>query len=167
VRLARDGEQILGGICFERYPHSRCGLVTYMVVAPAARERGLGQQLQRGAVRELMARGAPAVFGEIDVPATPVAAKRLARNLKWGAKIVDARYVQPALGPGLARDRQLILIALAGDAPLPDQLPGAVLRDFLGEFYAATEPIDDELAAVLDGIGTTVGLILAHPMGAG
>jgi len=43
----RARRELLGGIAFEHYPRSRCGLVTYMVIAPAARRQGLGKRLQR------------------------------------------------------------------------------------------------------------------------
>jgi GNAT superfamily N-acetyltransferase len=164
IRLAgralrdRTRRELLGGIAFERYPRCGCGLITYMVIAPAARRQGLGKRLQRQAVHTLFAAGAPAVFGEVNDPRRrgdgidePVADmwRRLERNQAWGARVVDARYVQPALAPGLARDRGLCLIALAGDQPLPPVMPGAIVRGFLDELYAVTEGIapDRELLA--------------------
>lgn len=149
VEVALDGDAIAGGIAYERYPRSGCGLVTYLAVAPAARGQGLGRRLLAGAVADLHARGAPAVFGEVDDPRVHGAAAwdRVRRFQRWGARVVDARYVQPALGPGLARDRDLVLIVLAGAAPLPAQLPGAPARVFVDELYAATEggPPDPEV----------------------
>ncbi len=159
IRLAVDGDRIAGGIAYELYPDSRCGLVTYNVVAPGARRGGLGRQLLDGAVAELYEAGARAVFGEIDDPRRPrgpheesaeAAWARLERNQRWGARVLGppARYVQPALGPGLERDRGLVLIALAGAAPLPAELAGAIPRGFVAELYAATEggPPDAEVA---------------------
>ena len=145
VRLALDGDAIVGGICYELYPRSRCGLVTYMVVAPSVRRIGLGKRMQSEAVATLFAGGARAVFGEVTDPRTTtheradVAWARLERNLRWGARVVDTRYVQPALGAGLARDRELLLIALAGASPLPSEIDGAIVRDFVAELYAVTE----------------------------
>ena len=147
IVVACDGDAIAGGIAYELYPASRCGLVTYMVVAPAYRRGGLGKRLQGDAVAELRARGAGAVFGEIDDPRTrgEHARLRLARNQRWGARVVDTRYIQPALGPGLARDRDLILIALAPDG---ETLPGATVDAFIRELYACTEggPPDPDVA---------------------
>src|SRR5829696_3956917 len=71
IRLALDGDRIVAGISYELYPRSRCGLVTYNVVAPAARRGGLGRQLLDGAIAELFAAGARAVFGEVDDPRRP------------------------------------------------------------------------------------------------
>jgi len=145
IDLALDDASIVGGICYERYPRSGCGLVTYMVVAPAARGRGLGRKLQLTATRALLARGAPLVLGEINDPRVTTlepagdAWTRVQRNQRWGVRILDVRYIQPALGPGLARDHQLLLVALPGAEPLPRSVPGAVLRDFVDEFYGLTE----------------------------
>src|SRR5262249_55439402 len=65
IRLAVDGDDLLGGISFERYPESRCGLITYMVVAPQARRRGLGKRMQADAIATMLDAGARAVFGEV------------------------------------------------------------------------------------------------------
>lgn len=145
IELALDGDAIAAGICIERYPRSGLGLLTYMVVAPPARGQGLGKQLQFSAVRGLLARGAPLVIGEINDPRITTlepaadAWERLERNLRWGARVLDLRYIQPALGPGLSRDRQLVLLALPGDAPLPDHVDGDLLRTFVDEFYSIVE----------------------------
>jgi GNAT superfamily N-acetyltransferase len=156
IRLALDGDRIAAGISYERYPRSGCGFVTYMVVAPEARRAGLGKRLQSEAAAELYAAGAPAVFGEIDDPRplrgepAEVAWTRLERNQRWRARVLGppARYVQPSLGPGLPRDRGLVLILLAGAAPLPPELAGAIPRGFVEELYAAAEggPPDAEVA---------------------
>lgn len=157
-----------GGVACEWYPRSRCGLVTYLVVAPGARRGGLGRRLLDDARAALAAHAAAtgaevaAVFGEVADPEAsddPEAAARLARFRRWGARLVDARYVQPALGAGLTRDRHLRLIAFD---PPGARLDGAVLAGFLREFYAVTEggdpDADRELAAVLGAIGPTVAL---------
>lgn len=163
----RARREILGGIAFERYPRSGCGLITYMVIAPAARRQGLGKRLQRDAATTLFAAGAPAVFGEVNDPRRvgegidePIDAmwRRLERNQAWGARVVDVRYVQPALAPGLLRDHGLCLIALAGAQALPPAMAGSLVRDFVEELYEITEggPPDRELLA---GVPDRVGLI--------
>jgi GNAT superfamily N-acetyltransferase len=145
IDLAVDGDHLAGGICYERYPRSGCGLLTYLVVAPASRGHGLGKQLQTTAVEALYAAGAPLVLGELNDPRVTtlepadVAWDRVRRNQRWGARIAEVRYIQPALGEGLARDRQLLLIVLAGKAPLPPTIDGATLRAFIAELYEVTE----------------------------
>ena len=127
-----EGERIAGGICFERYPTSDVGFVTYLVVAPEQRGRGLGEQLLRGAVEQL----GGLVLGEVNDPRKGADWKRLERFQRWGARVLDVRYVQPALGPGLSRDRGLVLIAFA---PIPEPVDGARVRAFVEELYAVTE----------------------------
>jgi hypothetical protein len=155
----RARREICGGIAFERYPRSGCGLITYMVIAPSARRAGLGRQLQREAALALFGAGAPAVFGEVNDPRLAGAGvdepldamwRRLERNQAWGARVVDVRYVQPALAPGLARDHGLCLIALAGQAPLPAALPGGLVRGFVEELYEVTEGAGPDRALVAD-----------------
>jgi GNAT superfamily N-acetyltransferase len=160
----RTRREILGGIAFERYPRSGCGLITYMVIAPAARRHGLGKRLQREAADALFAGGAPAVFGEVNDPrrigegvdeSLDAMWRRLERNQAWGARVVDVRYVQPALAPGLARDRGLCLIALSGAHPLPSTMSGRLVRDFVDELYTITEgaaPEPELLAAIPEQI---------------
>lgn len=117
VRLA--GED--GGIAFERYPATGCGLLTYLVVAPHARGRGVGRLLVEDALAVL--HDAPAVYGEVNDPATQqrepalVAARRLAMFERWGAQLVDLPYVQPPLAAGLAPDPTLRLIAWGDRSP--------------------------------------------------
>lgn len=159
--------EVLGGVAYERYPRSGCGLVTYMVIAPPARRQGLGRRLQGDAVRALRTAGAPAVFGEINDPRRigtgvdepPIDMwRRVRRNMAWGARVLDMRYVQPALAPGLARDHGLCLLALADGPPLPAAIDGAIVRAFVHELYAITEgnAPDRELLA---GIPDRVALI--------
>ena len=158
VRLALDGERIAGGITYELYPASRCGFATYGVVASDQRRRGLGQQLLEAAVAELYAAGARVVFGEVDDPRrrrapheepAEAAWVRLERYQRWGWRVVGppARYVQPSLGPGLSRDRDLVLVVRPAAAPPPAELDGAIVRAFVEELYAVTEggPPDPEV----------------------
>jgi len=150
IDLALDGDAIAGGIVYERYPRSGAGLVTYMTVAAAHRRHGLGERLLKAAAANLYDRGAPFVLGEANDPERSTrepaadAWARLRRFQRWGARVADVRYVQPALGEGLSRDRDLLLIALP---PVPPTIPGAPLRVFFDEFYESTEgnPPDPEI----------------------
>jgi hypothetical protein len=134
----------------ERYPESGCGLVTYLVVAPHARRRGLGRALLARA-RETVGEAA-LVLGEISDPrggGDAAAWDRLERFQRWGARALDVRYVQPDLGDG--RDRRLILVAFDP----PPVVDGAVLRGFLREFYRVVEgkdPDGEMLASVSDRV---------------
>jgi GNAT superfamily N-acetyltransferase len=132
-----------GGIVSERYPSSACGFLTYLVVAPHARRAGLGRHLLDGA-RAALGPHTRAIFGEVANPALlsgaahAAALARLTRFIRWGARVLDLAYVQPALGPGLTRDPSLLLIAVFSGAP-PASLPGPLVAAFLDELYTATE----------------------------
>lgn len=135
VRLIDD----IAGITYERYPQSNVGFVTYMVVAPSARGQGIGERLLRDAVDELYADGAALVLGEVNDPRLRGNWERLVRFQTWGARVVEGRYVQPSLGPGLSRDHGLVLIALAGSRVLPPAIDGVRVRSFVRELYAICE----------------------------
>jgi Acetyltransferase (GNAT) family len=137
VRCVLEGDVIVAGIAYELYPRSQCGLVTYLVVAPDVRGRGLGRSLFEGAAAALYADGARAVFGEVNDPRVHGASAqpRLDRFVRWGARVVDVPYVQPALGPGLSRDQGLCLIVLPPIVEVPTQR----VTDFVAELYTATE----------------------------
>ena len=144
--------RIDGGIVFERYPRSGCGLVTYLVVAPHARNGGLGERLLARARAALA--GAPLVLGEVHVPDSDEARARIAWFARRGAGVLDVRYVQPDLGYG--RDHQLRMIAFFDGAP-PAEIDGAPLVAFLREFYETVEgPIDADTEAMLAAIGPRV-----------
>lgn len=173
IRLALDAGEIVGGITFEHYPRSNCGVVTYVVVAPQSRGSGLGQDLRRAVIGTLYSEGSRAVFGEVNDPRLPhsyetpeTSWKRILRFQRSGSRVCDTRYAQPSLGPGLSRDRGVALMRHPGDAPPLTEMPGEIVRDFVREFYAVTErtdAIDDELRAILDGIPDTVKLIELKP----
>ncbi len=133
-----DAGSIVGGIASELYPRSRCGLVTYMVVAPGARERGLGRQLLDKAAHALYEAGALVVLGEVNDPRVhgESARPRLDRFLRWGAQQLDVPYVQPSLGDGLPRDHGLCLIVLP---PVPPTVEDSSIYAFIDELYAVTE----------------------------
>ncbi len=150
VRLLREGGETIAGIVHERYPRSRCGLMTYLVVAPSHRERGLGRVLIGEAIASLM-EDCEIVLGEVSDP------RAFAMFTRWGARVLDVPYVQPCLGPGLSRDRSLRLLAFP---PAPPVVPGALLRRFVDEFFTITEsatPEDDEYRAMVAAIGDAVG----------
>jgi GNAT superfamily N-acetyltransferase len=145
VQLARAEQTIVGGITYELYPRSRCGFVTYMVVASQSRRSGLGRRLLDEATRSLYEQAARAVFGEVNDPRTREGKthetadekwQRLERFQRWGARVVEVPYVQPALGAGLERDRGLCLVAFGAQ---DRSLPGTLVADFYDELYAATE----------------------------
>jgi GNAT superfamily N-acetyltransferase len=137
--LRGPNRRLDAGIVAERYPRSRCGFLTYLVVAPHARNAGLGRALLEEARASLATRCA-LVLGEVSDPRTTDDPARLPRFLRWGARVLDLPYVQPDLGAGLGRDHHLRLLAFFDPAqPTPRSVDGAVVTAFLRELYDLTE----------------------------
>lgn len=155
---------LFGGLAFEYYRDSRCGLLTYLVVAPARRRRGLARRLVARAIAllhdEARAHGGAlgAVFAEAEDPAQVAAAghamppqERLRALARLGARRVVLPYVQPRLAGGSAACRHLLLLAFY---PSAAQLDGGMLRRFLHEFYRALgveQPQHDADFRLMDG----------------
>ena len=145
--------QVLGFLIFEAYLGSGCGLATFLVVAPAARRRGIARQLLDRAMVILqgdMQSAQPngqlrALFAEAHDPARVDAANepidpalRLRALGQLGARIVPIAYVQPSLRPGQERSRNLFFLRLALDLAQADApVAASVVGDFLWEFYKA------------------------------
>jgi GNAT superfamily N-acetyltransferase len=149
--------EIHAGIVYERYRRSSCGLVTYLVVAPEHQRKGLGQALLSDAIADL-ASAHGYVFAEVSDPtrveprAADAAWRRVELFQRWGARAVDAKYIQPRLDPSKARDRALRLLAFS-DQPC---VHGEVVARFLDELFAITEGCEpdaevSELVAALRG----------------
>ncbi len=136
-----------GGLLFEYYPRSRCGLLGYLAVAPEHRRRGLARQLVTAAVDTLedvasaRGRSLAAVFAECEDPTLFQQGRsaidprdRLAAMARLGGLWVDLPYVQPDLCGG-GRAHHLLLVAF--QAPVLPSLTREVVRDFLREYYGA------------------------------
>src|SRR5437588_6676324 len=136
----------LAGFAFvERYPESRCALLSYIAVDPHARGKGIARKLfskARGsAERAARDEGHPlgAVFAEIHDPHRVTddvidASDRVRIMAKLGARLVPIRYVQPALGKHGERSDRHMLIAFPMDGE--HSLDGSVICGFLREYYA-------------------------------
>ena len=147
---AQTTPAVRGGIVFEYYPASRCGLLTYLAVKPVGRRRGLGRRLVKAAT-ELLKQDAEdqesalrAVFAEAEDPAKVPARgaampphTRMTALTRMGALWIDIPYVQPRLQGGSGPCRHLLLLAFYHDGTQPDRIAGAVVREFLHEFYRA------------------------------
>jgi hypothetical protein len=166
---------VLGGVVFEFYRHSNCGLLTYLAVEPVFRQHGLGKELVTLAINILNADARhhgvslKAVFaesentGEVSENSNAISRRdRLTVLARLGALWIDIPYVQPSLEGGAGRCRHLYLLAF----PLPGQssrkINGTVVHDFLFEFYQALGVEDPEadidFALSSQKIGATVPL---------
>jgi GNAT superfamily N-acetyltransferase len=143
--------QILGGLVFEFYRNSECGLLTYLAVDPAYRRYGLGKELINTAIgilkkdaEEKEGASLRAVFSETEDPekvgeyGNAMSPKeRLMAFRRLGAFWIDIPYVQPSLEEGSGRCRHLLLLAFYAFNETPQKIEGAVIQNFLYEFYQA------------------------------
>lgn len=164
--------RLLGGIAFEYYRDSGCGLLTYLVTDADHRRRGLARRLVDKAIARLHedAHGhgveLRGVFAETEDPAqvnsdgnAMAPRERLQALARLGARRIDIPYVQPALTGGNGRCRHLLLLAFH---PQADGIEGAALRDFLHEFYRAlgveTPELDADFRAMVRTLADTAPL---------
>lgn len=170
--VAHEGERVVGGVVFEYYPASRCGLVTFVFVDARTRKRGLARSLMERAEARLLERSAGTIrviFAEAEDPERVKAlgirtaidpAIRLAILDRLGARRVRVPYIQPPLGPGKQPARHLYLLVLwPRDL---EALPSDLLAEFLLDFYGSLIDDDSEkrqlVCDVIDGIGEMVAI---------
>lgn len=158
-RLGEADPVIVGGQGVEYYPESQCGLLTYLVIAPEFRGRGMAKPLVKAGLEaiECLAGGnkVRAYFSETNDPSNPQSfndpqnpRERVAMLDKLGFYLVDFPYVQPRLkGRG---DRYYGLKLMAHlktwgydhnwtQAPARLELESSILANYLQEFYRVTE----------------------------
>jgi len=168
VALSADSGRVVGGLVFEHYRGSHCGLLTYLVVESAWRKKGIARNLVDRAlftlIRDELDSGGKlkAVFCEIEDPqlvsdedsAMPTC-KRLHALLHLGARVLDLNYVQPGLVGGAGPCDHLLLLAFdlqnrseeAVNGRPPEIMAGQTVYDFLHEFYRAlgiSDPEEDQ-----------------------
>ena len=135
-----DVDDPVAGIITEDYLEGRVILVAYLIVAPTARNGGIGARLLSETVASQAQ--APLVLAEVEDPryfaasdaADPVA--RLRFYDRAGSRLLPLPYAQPALRPGCPRVDGLLLITIS--APEPD-IDGALVAAFLDEYYSSCE----------------------------
>jgi GNAT superfamily N-acetyltransferase len=139
--LLLDGDRPLAGMVTEDYLDGAVRLLGYLVVAAAARGRGLGAALV-GELRPATPGGL--VVAEIEDPrihalsdaADPVA--RIRFYDRYGGRLLPLPYVQPSLRGGSPRVEGLLLITLNAAG---DDVDGSVIAAFLDEYYALCEGV--------------------------
>jgi GNAT superfamily N-acetyltransferase len=168
------GDCVSGGLVFEYYRRSRCGLLTYIVVDPARRRQGIGGRLISRSI-EILAEDAScegqqlrAVFAELDDPAKVIPSQSAmppAERAQAFAKIarrVAVPYVQPELIGGSGRERRLMLAVILRPEQNPLSIAADVVLEFLREFYQALgvkEPDRDiDFQTVIASCGPEISL---------
>jgi GNAT superfamily N-acetyltransferase len=152
---------IIGGIVGDWFAASRVMLISYLAARRGLRGHGIGGQLL---VEVLPAWtswfGALLIVAEVENPqffqsdedhGDPEA--RLRFYARWGAKIVDIPYFQPALSPEQPRVRDLFLMVLAADQSVlreDNRVDAETVRSFIDEYLTGSEgDVDDDEVRVL------------------
>lgn len=159
------GWRVGGGICYEWYRGGRGALVTYIIVAPHMRRRGLARHLMQSAFQHLrqISHMQPGmnlpVFAETEIIGAGApgqqrreALARFSALSRLGFKALDFPYIQPPLSPGKSHVDHLTLMAYAPSAEAI-AIDAAVIARFLKTFYraliGAALPTDNPCQAVL------------------
>lgn len=151
LAIEQDSREVIGGVVFEYYRASACGLISYLLVQERARHHGVGRALASEArvqlheVAQSNERQLAAIFAEAEVtPSSDASADsmrredRLAALSRLGAMRLDVPYVQPELHPTASRVHSLALLSFAlHGAGRPPELPVTIVESFLREYYLA------------------------------
>jgi len=143
-----DEREIAGMVVCEYYPKSNCGLLTYIAVATSMQQKGLGRLLVDSVLRSLSADAkakghlaCKAVFLETNSDAVDaskdvmVPAERRKVLQRLGFRLLPFEYVQPALGPGLDKCRDLHLAVHTSFVRQDGGVSSKDLLAFIGEFF--------------------------------
>eukprot|EP01112_Ceratiomyxa_fruticulosa_P007413 TRINITY_DN1920_c0_g1_i1.p1 TRINITY_DN1920_c0_g1~~TRINITY_DN1920_c0_g1_i1.p1 ORF type:complete len:462 (+),score=107.53 TRINITY_DN1920_c0_g1_i1:562-1947(+) len=145
--------EIMGGLSFEYYPKSNCGLLTYLLVSEKCRGRGLAKILIQKAAdifgvtakKQGRISGCNAIFLETNSEQVSleydVMDPRQRHKIfeKLGFQMLDFDYVQPPITEEKEKCRDLIFCCMV-TTKLPTQksrkyLPSILLQNFLCEFW--------------------------------
>lgn len=152
--VAVEDSRPVAGLLLEEHLGGQVLMLSYLVVAPEARNRGLGGSLLRAAVGEesrlvLAEIEDPRFYGPDERTGDPARRARFYEQI--GSRLVPVPYVQPSLRPGSPRVENLLLITIPSALAPRWSLDGALLTAFLDAYYSSCEG-----AAVLadDGYGS-------------
>jgi len=155
--LVDADDNVCGGVLYELYGRSFSGLLSYVVVAPHLRGRGLGKQLLSTAVnylRELCPKHTgkelEAVFLETEKSSAEeqnekIVTTRLHLFKALGYRLLNLDYIQPSLGPEKPSAKNLVLLVYV--PPPPEEKPTLsphTLSAFLTEYALSCSSCDGQ-----------------------
>lgn len=175
---------IAGGIVEEYYRRSQVGLISYLVISPEFRGRGLAQHFMQAGIKasdraseRLTPGGKPCAYlAEANDPACPESHNdsqdphmRLMLLSRLGFHLAEMPYVQPRLAGRENRYYGLRLLAheatwranepTTTGAGIEATIDSGILKMFLEEFYTAVEgkpsPSDGDYAAMISFLDAT------------
>lgn len=139
IVLAREFDDIRGGVVFEWYRQTGCWLTSYVAVRPNARQSGIATGLMAQVAATMQTHGRfQLLFAEAENPLysplaeRPQMTQRLQVLAKLGLRHVPIPYVQPVLATSTVISDDLLLLIYRQSV-----VSATRLRAFLAEFYAA------------------------------
>ena len=147
ILLLMSGEAPVAGAIIDYLTRCNTGVLEFLVVAKGWRGRGIGAGLREWCERVVAAdalretgRGPDFILAEIEDPfrvdAVPDVDTFARAELwgRWGYRRLDFPYVQPALGPGKAPIRHLMLAVKPMRSDLTEAVPSDMLKLALHEY---------------------------------
>lgn len=159
VTVALDAARTAVGVAVgEWYDEARVMMLGYLAARPGLRSRGVGGELLTAAVRAWSERYRPClVLAEVERPDAHRASlahgdptARLRFYQRYGARVLELPYFQPALRADEARAYGMLLITLHTEDRFlrePAVLESAPVRTFWAEYLQETEGRADDPAA--------------------
>ena len=166
VDVLFEGERMCGGVVYEFYQHSACGLISYFCVDKLDRAKGLGSLLVNSASREIhsVARScgfdhANAIFMETNKARGPNHGEESSHTRRYelfdrlGFKRVKFPFVQPPLGEG-KNPSDTLYLTVCTEQPNSLQMidgqwkmPAALLEKWMKEYWCS---VKDDMESTQD-----------------
>lgn len=177
--LAWDGADLVGGLTGHCYPACRIYLLGYLAVSPASRGSGIGSALLHHGLEHWSQELSPRlILGEVEDPREHHDAqygdprRRFLLYRRFGARVLQLPYFQPALRPSGSRVRGLLLMvflaepeAYVGPATVAGQPLDCFIREYIAESEGHLADKDTELELLLTRCRLDEGVPLL-PIGA-
>jgi hypothetical protein len=180
VIVACDDDNPIAGSIFDYLVEPNAGVIEFLLVSPGQREGGLASLLLRQTESALAAdaqrvgREVGWIAAELDDPFRVSLAEsdfnpftRVSIWHRWGYRMLDFRYIQPALSPEKSPATTLLLAAKTLSPEFAASIPTARVLSFLREYMVwamrietpATDPVYREMAERLNRTGQSVALV--------
>lgn len=180
VIVACDGDKPIAGSIFDYLVEANAGVIEFLLVTPGQREHGLASRLLSETELALAADAKRAgrkldwIAAELDDPFRVSLTEcdfdpftRVSIWRRWGYRMLDFRYIQPALSPEKSPATTLLLAAKTLSSDFVVCIPAARVLSFLREYMVwamriekpATDAVYRDMAERLNAAGPSITLM--------
>jgi GNAT superfamily N-acetyltransferase len=180
VIVSCDGDKPIAGSIFDYLVEPNAGVIEFLLVSPGLRQTGLASRLLRQTEAAIAADAQRAgqqvawLVAELDDPFRVSLAEsdfnpftRASIWHRWGYRMLDFRYIQPALSAEKSPVTTLLLAAKTLAREFAETIPTERVLTFLREYMRwamrietpETDPVYREVAERLRGAGQPVALM--------